>query len=222
MNKCEDCGWVCADAELDPIRDRKSRVGPGEAKPAGQCPQCGALCYPTPEHAHTGALVIDRARAWRLFRDWNYDGDDDAATGVLYAEDLLKRLESEASADPVPDKAQAALQAVLDDLARYPKCKLSADTFALVNAALKPSTEIWYVAVAANTWGRGRAIASAQKELRKAGGKLATHFVYRFEIPAGDPAPYVDAAGGTVTKSAPNRTLVFAKRNGKIIDPKTL
>jgi hypothetical protein len=45
--ECEDCGWQGSRSALKPIRDLHERVAPGEAMPAGECPQCGALAHLT-------------------------------------------------------------------------------------------------------------------------------------------------------------------------------
>jgi hypothetical protein len=45
--KCEGCGEVWQEGELDRIEDLYSRVSPGEAMPVGQCPDedCGSVCH---------------------------------------------------------------------------------------------------------------------------------------------------------------------------------
>jgi hypothetical protein len=45
--KCDNCGTVYDDDELDSIGDLFERVAPGDIMPAGECPDehCGALCY---------------------------------------------------------------------------------------------------------------------------------------------------------------------------------
>jgi hypothetical protein len=42
---CANCGSAFLWPSLDPIDDLRRRVGTGEPLPAGQCPDCGALCY---------------------------------------------------------------------------------------------------------------------------------------------------------------------------------
>jgi len=34
---------------MDEIHDIWERVEPGEVMPSGECPDCGALCYPKPK-----------------------------------------------------------------------------------------------------------------------------------------------------------------------------
>ena len=42
---CQDCDFETSDIEfLEPIDDITERVEPGEVMPAGECPECGALC----------------------------------------------------------------------------------------------------------------------------------------------------------------------------------
>lgn len=44
--ECQNCGKVWPVARLDDIEDVHSRVGVGEPMPAGECPECGAVCHP--------------------------------------------------------------------------------------------------------------------------------------------------------------------------------
>lgn len=77
--------------------------------------------------------------------------------------------------------------------------------------------ETWYIAMDETFWGRGRSVDDARRELRKAGGKLRTHLVYRFDIKPGEAAPYIDDAGNSVTSSECDRVLVAATRKGVAI-----
>ena len=48
---CDNCGHTWADDQLKPIKNLHQRVSPGETMPAGECPECGALCHVTsPSH----------------------------------------------------------------------------------------------------------------------------------------------------------------------------
>lgn len=42
---CANCDWTGAQSDTAEIRDFWSRVEPGEEMPAGECPECGALCH---------------------------------------------------------------------------------------------------------------------------------------------------------------------------------
>ena len=42
---CQNCETSFFWLDLDPIDDLRQRVETGEPLPAGQCPDCGALCY---------------------------------------------------------------------------------------------------------------------------------------------------------------------------------
>jgi len=42
---CDNCGHDWSNDQLKPIRDLHQRVAPGEAMPAGECPECGAVCH---------------------------------------------------------------------------------------------------------------------------------------------------------------------------------
>jgi hypothetical protein len=43
--ECQDCGERFYLSELKPIEDYWQRVEEGEPEPAGECPDCGALCH---------------------------------------------------------------------------------------------------------------------------------------------------------------------------------
>jgi hypothetical protein len=45
--KCDSCGTLWDEDELEPIADLHQRVVPGEIMPVGQCPDedCGAVCH---------------------------------------------------------------------------------------------------------------------------------------------------------------------------------
>jgi len=46
-HRCDSCGRVFGEEEdLAEISDLWGRVLPGDTMPSGECPQCGALCYP--------------------------------------------------------------------------------------------------------------------------------------------------------------------------------
>jgi hypothetical protein len=45
LAKCDDCGEVFDEDELDEIEKYSMRVGAGNEVPAGQCPDCGALAF---------------------------------------------------------------------------------------------------------------------------------------------------------------------------------
>jgi len=47
QSECQNCGQVWPDDELEPAKDLRQRVAPGEPFPSGECPACGALCHPT-------------------------------------------------------------------------------------------------------------------------------------------------------------------------------
>lgn len=43
--ECDNCGKELMSSELEPIRDAEQRLTPGAETPAGECPDCYALCY---------------------------------------------------------------------------------------------------------------------------------------------------------------------------------
>ncbi len=46
LHKCDNCMGEFYDPQLNPIQDYGQRVEPGGVVPSGECPNCGALCYP--------------------------------------------------------------------------------------------------------------------------------------------------------------------------------
>lgn len=51
--ECQNCGETFELSDLKPIKDIHQRVQPGESMPAGECPDCGALCQ-LREQRHAG------------------------------------------------------------------------------------------------------------------------------------------------------------------------
>ena len=45
-HRCDNCGNVCIGEHLGTIDDMFERIEPGGTVPSGECPECGALCYP--------------------------------------------------------------------------------------------------------------------------------------------------------------------------------
>jgi hypothetical protein len=45
-HRCGNCGEGWGDEEMNTIQDYFQRVEPGGTVPSGECPNCGALCYP--------------------------------------------------------------------------------------------------------------------------------------------------------------------------------
>ena len=43
---CDNCGGLYAADEINPVKDLEQRIEPGGVVPSGECPKCGALCYP--------------------------------------------------------------------------------------------------------------------------------------------------------------------------------
>lgn len=42
---CANCDWQGDVDQVKPIQDITQRIDPGGTVPAGECPECGALCY---------------------------------------------------------------------------------------------------------------------------------------------------------------------------------
>lgn len=43
--ECDNCTWTGTVDDTEYVRDIHSRVEPGGEMPAGECPECGSLCY---------------------------------------------------------------------------------------------------------------------------------------------------------------------------------
>lgn len=54
--ECQSCGECWTSEELKPIPERGifDRVAPGEPMPAGECPECGAVCHASEATARAG------------------------------------------------------------------------------------------------------------------------------------------------------------------------
>lgn len=67
MNRCDNCDRKFSDDAFPEgiagIPDLYSRLGPGGIVPAGECPNCGALCYPeSPTRVVVDDLTAKRIR----------------------------------------------------------------------------------------------------------------------------------------------------------------
>jgi hypothetical protein len=52
--QCQNCEMVWTEAALKPVQDVLERVSPGEVMPAGECPECGAVCHELDEEDEDG------------------------------------------------------------------------------------------------------------------------------------------------------------------------
>ena len=50
-HKCDDCGKVWTDDQLEDIDRLSERLDAGGTVPSGECPGCGSLCYPVEDKA---------------------------------------------------------------------------------------------------------------------------------------------------------------------------
>lgn len=57
---CADCDWTGPASDCEEIADVQLRIAAGEVVPAGQCPDCGALCHldDTPEQVAAQRLKL--------------------------------------------------------------------------------------------------------------------------------------------------------------------
>lgn len=49
QHRCDNCDAVIDGSTVNPIAHFAHRVEPGGIVPSGECPICGALCYPVEE-----------------------------------------------------------------------------------------------------------------------------------------------------------------------------
>lgn len=56
--ECQDCGKAWTYDQLGDIHDLEARLEPGDPMPAGECPECGALCH-DPLHPLNNMVPID-------------------------------------------------------------------------------------------------------------------------------------------------------------------
>ena len=49
-HECDNCGHLWTYDQLKPIVDLLERIEPGSEVPIGECPDCGALCYPPEDY----------------------------------------------------------------------------------------------------------------------------------------------------------------------------
>jgi len=75
--RCQDCESEWDEGDLDYIEDLSMRIAPGEPFPAGQCPNCKALCHRIePEEAEPVAVDASLLEIRDiLFRDEDADGN---------------------------------------------------------------------------------------------------------------------------------------------------
>lgn len=52
LHRCDNCGKVHCQPDLRMVEDYSLRVEPGNPAPSGECPDCGALCYPLEKQAY--------------------------------------------------------------------------------------------------------------------------------------------------------------------------
>jgi hypothetical protein len=68
LHRCDDCGRVHSDETLVPAQRLSERVGPGGPTPSGECPDCGALCYPIEPDPDWGTVMgyfgLDDSFCW--------------------------------------------------------------------------------------------------------------------------------------------------------------
>lgn len=52
--QCDNCGRAWSLGALEEVDDLDQRIDPGGIVPSGQCPDCGALCYPATPGENSG------------------------------------------------------------------------------------------------------------------------------------------------------------------------
>lgn len=74
--RCGCCDWQGPASACESIRDFWSRVEPGDTVPSGDCPECGAFCFPVPEARPPAFVcVADQASHGEFLCIQNKGGD---------------------------------------------------------------------------------------------------------------------------------------------------
>ena len=74
--RCDNCGKEFSFEQLSDMSDFWSRVSSGDTIPAGDCPECGAFCYPVEPSVGEAEIV-----EWIL--EGEFDGDNIRTVGQL-------------------------------------------------------------------------------------------------------------------------------------------
>ena len=88
-HRCDNCGVLHTDKTLIPLGDVKhlhERLDPGGTVPSGECPSCGAFCYPEP------VLKLNEAHV-RLTLDVTYSDVGEGFKASIY-DDLKNNIRS--------------------------------------------------------------------------------------------------------------------------------
>ena len=87
---CDDCGKRWTLQEVVEAKEMIQRVDPGGIMPSGQCPECGALCYPTDQYPHGKGIGIVGKTVYVALTSGNYGQDifihstEEGLTKALY------------------------------------------------------------------------------------------------------------------------------------------
>lgn len=69
-SQCDNCDWTGEPAvTLTEITGFRARIEPGGIVPSGECPKCGALCYPAAYDQAAVKLAKDALPLLRQFQD---------------------------------------------------------------------------------------------------------------------------------------------------------
>jgi hypothetical protein len=80
LDICDNCKREWKREMLCEVKDYFQRVEPGGVVPSGECPRCGALCYPKSEQIEERE---QRARRWFQEAVWIYPKEDEKFLELL-------------------------------------------------------------------------------------------------------------------------------------------
>jgi hypothetical protein len=88
-HRCDNCGKTWKADELEGIKDLDNRVDAGSVVPSGQCPECGALCYPVEPDS---SELLNACREIMKYVDRNGTPVNKDDIRVILPSDLLRRV----------------------------------------------------------------------------------------------------------------------------------
>lgn len=91
LHTCDGCGKISSAENLEDIEDLGQRVEAGGTVPSGECPECGALCYPSTPENNAGEEKEGKAtKALQTFPDFPDDWDAHNADAVEAFADAVR------------------------------------------------------------------------------------------------------------------------------------
>ena len=96
-HRCDNCGEIWKADELGKIENLDNRVDPGSIVPSGECPECGALCYPV---GTDSSEALNACKEIMKHVDRNGLPVNEDEIRVILPSDLLRRMRRLIDVDP--------------------------------------------------------------------------------------------------------------------------